>query len=184
MVYKKTLGILIILSLSLLFTACPSDDIPDCIPIGGDVIVNDLVILTPLQSTYQRGDIINVKLTIPAQSNYFAGRNIFIQTNVLFGIFTFEEIRNEGLIQGNILNLVSGVPSGISGKYNFPYNLNTTNYEFEANITLNRLGNYKVFSSKNSHIVTFNEANECNKFIIRTNKAGGNASGNIEFVVQ
>ena len=138
MVYSNLIKLFILISLGILLTGCPNESDANCKYIGGVTTVNDLVILSPLQSTYQQGDIINVKLTIPAQSSYFAGRNIFIQTNVLFGIFTFEEIRNEGLIQGNILNLVSGVPSGISGKYNFPYNLNTTNYEFEANITLNR----------------------------------------------
>ncbi|WP_310555839.1 hypothetical protein [Flavobacterium sp.] len=184
--YKKIiLGFLFVIIYAL-FTACIGEkDDANCKPLG-ETIQNDLILLSPLQVAYQQGDIINVKLTVPSQNTFFGGvpRNIFAETGATFGVCFLRMYPIDGLFTGNTINLVSGVQVEAPGKYHIPLNFNTGNYEFEANITLNRLGNYKLPSGGNSDQINFIGANQCDFFVIGTSKAGSNANGNIEFVVQ
>lgn len=190
--YKKKLitGLIYILLFALL--SCGKDGYKntDC-----DAIVEtekeNLIIFAPIEAIYNKGDIINIKLTIPNLNNFSGVTpiNIYAISSASFAELIISMYATNDLFTGNNITFVSGTHSneylktGQIGKFYFPLNLNTNNYEFEANITLNRLGNYKIPSLAYDYIV-FQGKDFCKRIILKTNKAGGNASGNIEFVVQ
>ena len=131
--------------------------------------------------------MINIKLTIPAQNNYFGGTplNIYVLNRATFGELIFQTYASNDFFKGNLITIISGTLVEAPSLFYFPLNFNTGNYEFEINVTLNRLGNYKLPSFKGtSDTIVFVGNDFCKRLILTTNKAGANADGNIEFVVQ
>ncbi|WP_310555838.1 hypothetical protein [Flavobacterium sp.] len=185
--YKNKIKSYSLFILFILISSCGKNDDTrntDCDPIA-EGNKKDLIIISPLQTIYNQGDVINVKVTIPVQNDYFGTTpiNIYTLSGASFGSLIITMYPTNDIFLGNTVTLISGTLTDVQGKFNFPLNLNTGNYEFEANIKLNRLGNYK-FPSNGPDFIAFVGNNFCKRLVLDTSKAGGNVDGNIEFVVQ
>lgn len=187
--YIKIFALFLLLPM---FNGC-IPDIPGgeklCTGMGGDVITNNLIIMTPLQATYLQGDIITVKINIPSKNNYFGSAqiDIFAQTqdyngSLFITMFTDDSL---SLFTGNSIEYVKGSIEGNKvGRFNMPYNVVNDSYEFEIKVKLNRLGSYSLPVTENVDRVYFQGTDSCNLFNIGTNITDGNSSGNIAFTVQ
>lgn len=159
-------------------TGCPGGD-EDCFDYGATARVDNLVIITPFQPTYNVGDIITYKVTIPS-SNMFFGEsvNLFEKTkdnNARIHI-------NPIIFNGNEITYTKGSIEAYDGGWsNVSYNNENDNYELEINIKLLRSGLYSFFSGE---YLEFQGATKCNRYRLDTNIEGGNSEGKIEFTVQ
>lgn len=186
MVYRLLNFIKIFLFL-ILFISCIRKD-EECFTITGVSTIDNLVIITPLQTTYNQGDVITVKMNIPSKNNYFTGTasDIFLQTQDLLGTFILRSSlgSNITLFTDNIVTYIKGNQDGeVTGKFNVPYNWQTDAYEFEVKVKLNRLGNYTLNGGRSSDDITFVGSDKCNVIILYTNKLGVTLPNDFNFTV-
>lgn len=139
--------------------------------------VPDLIILEPLQDTYNKGDVITLKTSIANISPYFAEPNVNLLE--VTGLQNALLVSNNRLYEGNGLEFLTGSQGRISNWFNMPYNPETDRYEFELKMTLNRVGNYNFITAEFIDII----GEDCNRYRIETNIAGANADSRIEFEV-
>lgn len=168
-----------VFALLLLLTGCPGWE-PVCKE-GGDVILDDLVHILPFQATYNHGDVITIKVSIPSVNNFFGSHtvDIFDATEDHFGQISFGSF--DTLLQGNSINIVTGIQGDYPNIFKMPYNPSTDSYELELQVTLNRVGSYS-FPTGNSERIDFKGAGDCNFYIIGTSFQGA-VNQKIEFEV-
>lgn len=159
---------------------CPSE--PDCKDIGRLARVGDLILLSPLQASYNQGDIITFKIDVPANNNYFYNgeeTNIFDLTNAFEGNLRTSYTQ---IFSGNQLEFIAGNKGSEENTFNLEYNTTSQTYELEFKITLNKPGNYFISTDD---FVKFQGSGECNFFRLETNILRNDPGpGIIEFTVQ
>jgi hypothetical protein len=159
-------------------TGCPGGD-DDCFDYGATVRVDNLLKLSPLQATYNQGQIVTFKILIPATNTYFGEElNLFEKTN---DYEAFLLTSYSALFTGNELTFIKGSQGSEINWFNVPYNNITNMYEFEVNIKLNRIGSYVLYTND---YLTFQGSTKCNRYRLDTNIEGWNSEGKIEFNVQ
>lgn len=159
-------------------TGCPGGD-DDCFDYGASVRIDNLITISPLQSTYNQGDIITFKTGIPAQNNYFGEPiNLFEKTNDLSATLV---TRYSELFVGNNIIFVKGSQGNYPNWFEVTYNSLLNIYELEVKITLTKAGNY-ILNTNDSF--EFQGSTKCNRYFIDTNIEGWNSEGKIEFNVQ
>jgi len=170
----KISGILILLTT---LTGCPGDE--DCFDIGSASRVDDLVSITPFQSTYNAGDVINYKIIVPATNTYFGNQlNLFEKTND----FNARIYINPIIFTDNEVTYIKGSIEAYNGGWsNVSYNNETGNYELEISIKLLKTGLYSFISGE---YLEFQGSTTCNRYILDTNIAGSTSEYRIEFTVQ
>ena len=175
--YSLNRAIRIIIGLTVLLTLTSCPDVEDCKKVNSITRVDDLILLTPEQSTYSQGDVVILSLTIPATNTYFGNeRNLFLETGDDFArlALTFNQ-----LFIDNSINIVKGSQGQFANWFNMPYNPENDSYELEVIITLNRVGSYSFVTDDSIEII----GNGCNRYRIDTNVLwSGDAI--IEFTVQ
>ena len=142
----------------------------------------NLVVIYPLQNTYNQGDEVNVKVNIPTDisqkvfniSGNFIGKFGFVQS--------LDPITN--LFTGNIITYIKGNSSSpLLVPFDMPFNFITGAYEFEIKVKLNRTGNYKILTFKNSDSILFQGQDECSTVTVETNKLNPSGTNEIVFTV-
>lgn len=158
-------------------TGCPGEE--DCFDIGSTARVDDLLELTPLQTSYNQGDIITLKVEIPTTNNYFGETlNLFERTND----FEAQLTTSSNLFANNQLAFIKGSQGNETNWFNTPYNPENGKYELEIKITLNRLGNYSFITNDSFH---FQGSSKCNRYRLDTNILHSEPGpGVIEFTVE
>ena len=143
------------------------------------VPVPDLITITPLKPTYNQGEEIIYKLTIPAENDYFGSSiNLYEKTGVTHAWL----LANSALFNGNNLTYIKGSKrDGADNWFNVIYNPANGLYELEIKIKLNKIGDYSIITAER---VDFLGSPMCNRFFISTNILGKNADQRIEFTVQ
>lgn len=152
---------LLLIATVLFLYGCPGEN--DCDDLGRISRVDNLIKWTPVQSQYNRGDVITVSLEVPGMNEYFGNTiNIFDRTNDNTGLL----VLTTGDFQtGNQLNFIKGFQDeGVRNWYYLPYNAEARNYELQFELTLNRTG---VYNLNNDHNIIFGE--NCNRYFIDTN---------------
>jgi len=151
----------------------------DCNDIGRTAVVENLITITPLKTTYQQGEEIIYSLIIPSQNNYFGNPvDIYQQTNLAEGWYLGSSL---ALFNENILTYIKGSNKDVSkGWFNVRYNPQNQLYELEIKVKLNRVGNYQIITSDN---IDFLGTPRCNRYSIRT-KIMGNVNNLINFTVE
>lgn len=162
------------LLLNLLFNCDPPREF--CDDMGSQAQVDDLVILTPLQATYQQGDEVVLKLFISADESYFGG-NIYERTGDETAVLM---LGSSVLFTNNELSFIKGSQGTYPNWFNMPYNPITGEYQLEVKIKLNRTGIYTQSANLYMRIVG---NSYCDTFLLDTNISGDNEEGNIEFEV-
>ena len=176
----KFLKIVGLFLLATTLTGCPNED---CNDFGGGISrKDDLILLTPLQTAYNVGDIVTFKVSIPATNNYFFnGESI----NLLQETNDYEPLLTTGFLSiflGNQLLFIKGSQSSEANWFNLIYNNTNQNYELEIKITLNKTGNYYILTNDT---ILFQGSTNCNRFFIDTNILHNEPGpGIIEFTVQ
>ena len=165
---------------SLLLNGCNPSIIgeEDCDDIGRIAVVENLITITPLKTTYQQGEEVIFKLDVPSQNSYFGNPvDIYQQTNLATGWL----ITNSLLFDNNILVFTKGSrKEGASNWFNLNYNLQNQMYELEIKVKLNRVGNYQIITAD---AIDFLGTPRCNRYSIRT-KIMGHVDNVINFTVE
>lgn len=143
------------------------------------VPVPDLITITPLKPTYNQGEEIIYKLTIPAQNDYFGSSiNLYEKTGVTHAWL----LANSALFNDNNLTYIKGSKrEGADNWFNVIYNPTNGLYELEIKVKLNKTGNYSIITAE---YIDFLGNPKCNRNSIKTNIFGMNADQRIEFTVQ
>lgn len=170
----KIIGILILL---ITLTGCPGDE--DCNDLGSSTRVDNLITLTPVQPTYNQGDIITLKSEIPASNYYFGDSiNLFEKTNDYYALL----ITSSQLFFDNELLFIKGNQGSETNWFDATYNPENAKYELEIQIKLNRPGNYSFITNDSFY---FQGSSECNRYRLDTNIVNNEPGpGVIEFTVQ
>ena len=140
----KFLGLFLLLTT---LTGCPGGD-EDCFDYGSTTRVDNLITITPLQTTYNQGDIIVIKSEIPVINNYFGEQlNLFEKTN------DFEArlvTTSKYLFTDNEVTYIKGSIEAYDGGWSkVIYNSVTGNYEIEIQVKLNKVGFYSFYNYYN-----------------------------------
>jgi hypothetical protein len=170
--------IISVVSLLFLFNSCDPLGEEMCTGGSGTSVLN-LAKITPLQTTYNQGDIINIKLVVPNIINFGTFPiNLFLQTNDSSVSVTYGR---DLFYSNNVTTMVTGYNTLFLDLFEMPYIPERETYELELNIKLNRVGTYSFFSG---NVLRFQGIDKCNLYTISTNFEGTNSEGKIEFVVQ
>ncbi|WP_396192023.1 hypothetical protein [Flavobacterium sp.] len=161
-------------------TGCPGSN-EDCFDYGSTARVDDLVSITPFQSTYNIGDTITYKVIIPSSNTFFgAPINLFEITNDNNARIHINPI----IFNDNQVTYLKGSVEAYEGGWsNVSYNNENGNYELEINIKLLKGGLYSFLSGE---YLIFQGSSECNRYRLDTNIEGWDIDndGRIEFIVQ
>ena len=178
---KPFLNVVLFL-LSIVLVGCDPPGEQICAGRGGDVIVEDLVQLTPFQEIYQQGDTVTIAVSIPSINDFFGATiNLNAATNDFSGTMTFGSIQT--LLEGNQLTIVKGSQGPTFNNFELPYNLDNGRYELELEIILNRAGDYS-FPTANTEVFFVKGSTQCNLYNIGTNFEGRNAENIFSFTVE
>lgn len=165
-----------------LFACCDPLGEPLCGGSGGDVIVDDLVTVTPLQTSYQQGDSITIRTNIPNINNYFGLElNMIAATYDPLGSMTFGSI--QVLTDQNEVIIEKGLQGDAFNHFELPYNPETGNFELELRVKLNRVGAYS-FHTGNSEVFFLKGNDPCNTYTIGTNFQGRDENNIFSFTVE
>lgn len=130
---------LLLLATVMIVYGCPSES---CNEIDFIAEQYDLVEIGPLQDQISQGTVITLSLEIPATNSYFGQQiNLYDKTGDDTGtlIFTGPE-----LFTGNDLNFIKGFVDRDISIFGVTYNPITEVYELQIEITLNKLGIYRL----------------------------------------
>ena len=165
-----------ILFLAISLTGCPGEE--DCNDIESTTKVDNLISITPLKEIYNKGENIIYKIEIPSENMYFNKVvNLYENTKDNNG-FLLTSYSN--LFLENNLNFVSGSQGSEINWFNVAYDPLTKNYNLEIEITLNKVGEYALYTNE---YILFQGASECNFYRINTNISQTD-NGKIEFTVE
>lgn len=144
-------------------------------------LVNDagILFLTPLQETYNEGDVLTLKVTLPSSNTIFgAEEDIFETSQDLTAILSFP---GQGILTENMIEFIRGGQGPDLNTLTLNYNQDTDAYELEATITLNRLGAYS--QSKRGFIDIGLSIDDCIEYTLVSDIAGVEGP-TLEFTVQ
>jgi len=181
----KMLKITLVMFSSFVLIGCPNDD--DYYKCWKKVEKDGLMIVSPFQETYDQGDTITLKLNIPSVNNYFGNEiDLFLETEGETPYFFdyFLQI-NENTEENDVI-FIKG--SRIIPKFELSYDSVNKVYELEAQIVLNKIGNYSFlpigtafFPKKRTSIYKCGDSG----FVIHTNIQGWFTSDTkVKFYVQ
>ena len=168
--------------LLMFFTLSGCFENENCNDLGQDTIVDNLMKIAPLQTSYNQGDYITVKVDIPSVNNFYGPNpvNIFERTGdlngkALLGLFHI-------LSDGNAVTIIKGEQAEHPNWFLFPYNSENGTYELELKIQLNRVGTY-TFATDNVDVLEFKGDGDCNYYLIGTGFEDPNEDGTLAFSV-
>lgn len=175
---SKILKITSIFILLTTLTGCPGDE--DCNDLGSSTRVTDLITLTPLQTTYNQGDVVILKIAVPSENIFFGEPlNLFQLTNNNYEALLVTSY--SWLFTGNQLTFIKGSQGSETNWFKPIYNDVNENYEFEVEIKLNKTGNYTIITDDS---IIFQGNSSCNRYRLDTNILGSNSEDVIQFTVQ
>jgi len=164
------LKIITIILFSLVFIGCPNDDYYKC---WRKVKKDGLMIVSPLQETYNQGDTITLKLNIPSVNNYFGNEiNLFLETGGKTPYFWDYFMQISGSQEENDIILIKG--NRLIPEFELFYDSVNKVYELEVQIVFNKTGIYSfipigtVFFPKKTGTYKCGDSG----FIIHTNIQG------------
>ncbi|RMB56789.1 hypothetical protein EAX61_13410 [Dokdonia sinensis] len=141
-----------------------SDDQNDSRPIT----VEGLLEITPLNTEYNQGDIIEVTLTLPSANNFFSTPvDLFDETGTIES--WIEGFDHTELTAENTITLESGRLEN-NGRAYVIYNEDNNDYELIYRVTLERTGTYEILVSP-SYRLRFPTNNACD-FEVETSLNG------------
>lgn len=176
---KKLFKIILTVSFFLILTACEPPYEP-CDGIQDTVKSQNLIKINSLQTVYNQGDIITIIVNIPSNNTLFGYPiHILNLTQDYAGEVKFRNF--ETLLLNNQITAIKGSQEQNLNYFRMLYNQDSSSYELELKIKLNRVGFYS-FETLNLEEILF--VGNCNNFLIRTNFEGANSLGKIEFTVQ
>ena len=165
----------------------------DCDEYGTEANVSGLIKITPLQETYNVGDVITITATLPSKNNYFATGQVDIhaETNDDNGRFSLAMWQHEGssfpgtsLYVDNVVEFIEGgIENNTMGVFKMPYFADSDEYRIKYKVTLNRTGNYILIQDNSSNIY-FQGGSTCNRYFINTDIENNNSIEDITFTVQ
>lgn len=105
-----------------------------------------LVNITPLQTSYNAGDIITLTASFPSRNEFFGESvNLLEETGDDTGLLQLISVEGKGdLFQENEIMIKKGSQGKFSSWFEMPFNSETGNYELDVQITLNRTGSYTM----------------------------------------
>ncbi len=164
------------MGLLLLLTACPSETSFCETPLIERL---DDIVITPDKRIFASGDTIKITVSIPSKisDNQEAyDINASLEVNQSFRFTNISE-----LLTGNTYMVTKG--QLVNSQIILSYFQNTDSYEFECEITLNRLGDYMQFGDLET-IGFIKDKDNCEFLQIQTTIKGINEDGFYEFTVQ
>lgn len=107
-----------------------------------------LVTITPIQSNYNAGDKITLSASIPASNDFFGESvNLLEETGDETGLMQLISVQGKGdLFQDNQVTFKKGSQDRFPVWLVMPFNAQTSNYEVEVEITLDRTGSYTMLT--------------------------------------
>ncbi len=175
------------------FNGCIPLGAEECDEYGTEANVSGLIKISPLQETYNVGDVITITATLPSKNNYFAiGQvDIHAETNDDNGIFSLAMWQHEGssfpgtsLYVDNVVEFIEGgIENNTMGVFKMPYFAENDEYRIKYKVTLNRTGNYILIQDNSSNIY-FQGGSTCNRYFINTDIENNNSIEDITFTVQ
>ena len=172
----------VMLSLAIfpMMTQCGDEHYVNCPEIVLQGTQQDLSEITPLNLTYNQGEVINFKFSIPSEIQLDNKTiDIYEHTNASSGYYNQDLLE---LIDQNTVTYINGSKDADYYGFKAEYNSSANAYELEFDVTLNKTGIY----SFNSY-GTFNISNNsgCNLVHVNTTTIGDNDNKQkIEFFVQ
>ena len=139
-----------------------------------------LISISPLQESFDVGDTITLRVTVPNSNEYFGEMiNLLESTGDETGLVQLIswEGKADFFLDNNVV-FRKGSQGNNPTSFVAPYNSETGNYEFEAEITLNRTGNYTMLADGSVEFGT----SDCPEYLLNM-KYIGVESQSIEFVV-
>jgi len=167
-----------VLSISLTVGSCPWTG--SCYYDGTNMnaTVEDLIVFSPFQNVYTKGDVVICKVSIPSTNTYFFGGkkiDLFEQTNDYNGRLIIDPL----LFIDNEITYIKGSSEAHNGGWsNVEYNPTDNVYELEIQIKFLRTGFYSIDVA---FMIDFR--GNCNTYGINTNIQGWNKA-KIEFEVK
>ncbi|PIE50499.1 MAG: hypothetical protein CSA38_02565 [Flavobacteriales bacterium] len=147
--------------------------------------IPNLVSISPLQDTYQKGEEITLKAYLDTENTYFNGKKYDVYEITQNNKMSLDIIyyTSNMLISGNELTFIKGGKSEYPNIFYMTYNPNNHQYELEIKIKLNRVGGYALRANTVSMWVS-DQQPYWTDFKITTNiVTGGNEQGVIRFIV-
>jgi len=160
-----------IFSILLTLTACPAKE--DCNDLGRTIDVADLEHITPLQQVYNQGDVIAFSIEIP---RVFQGVDLLDETGDRDVLLVLSD---DDLFVGNELVFQEGRQGASPNWFYLTYNEQEQLYQLKINITFNRIGEYNMFTERDSCEFV---GDECNVYRIDTSIEGA-INNRIQFTV-
>lgn len=107
-----------------------------------------LLNITPIESSYNAGDVITLSATIPANNDFFEEEvNLLDASGNETGLLQLIAVEGQGdLFQGNEVTINKGIQGQFPVWFEMPLNTATGNYELEVDVTLNRTGDYMMLT--------------------------------------
>ena len=119
--------------------------------------------LTPLDTIFTQGSIINFSVTVPSTNTYFGDPVNMLEES---GDSLASLVLYNDYFEGNTYNFIKGSQQEgpFSEVFFMPYNADTQNYEFEMEITLDQVGDYSIPSQADIEI----GLGDCPDFFVTT----------------
>ena len=137
----------------------------------------NVITLTPLKTTYNQGDELILKISLPATNIYFGKEiNLYKSTGDNSALII---LLSDNIFQNNILTFIKGSQGTYPNWFNLPYNSETEMYELEVKTMLNRKGMYSHYNGGEIEFGT----SSCPDYKLNTGFIGIEAYSPIEFSV-
>ncbi len=139
---------------------------------GGIAEVSDLIMIEPLQETYQKGDELILRCSVPAVNNYFGEEiNLHEETQANSALLTLAQMIEYIRIfeSGNELHFIKGMQGEYPNWMKLAYNPGNANYELEIVIKLNTIGEYGI---RNYSKIELQDNSNCNRYRLDSSIVG------------
>jgi hypothetical protein len=165
----KLLVLILFLIPAFIMTQCEDD----CFTLENwevEDVVN-LISLTPLDTSYEKGTVLTLSIELPSTNDFFADYinnrrtqvNLFEETNDNFALIT---LGDDELFLENSLTFIKGNQGEFSNSFLLPYNSRTGMYELEVQITLDRPDAYSHEKSGQIYLGP-PDPTECSAFLLK-----------------
>ncbi len=136
----------------------------------------DIITLSPLEETYNKGDEITMTINFPASNDFFENsRNLYNETADPSASVI---LLSDNIFLDNTLNFVKGSQGRFPNWFVLNYNAENENYELEVDVILERTGGYSHFNGGSIEL----GPSDCPDFSLTSNFIGVDANI-IEFTV-